>query len=152
MNLGYTVADEVGVDPQNVVLLRHSNRKVSALRKMKCDLEHDYTLVQPTDSKYDFYAAGKPLAKVLVVIIDDAVYAVYSIAGIKCTGTIRSLTSPAYNRFYAQEGYADCEAREFTAVKLESMTLNSKVIGWTSPRNAVARYGGSLFENVRVSI
>lgn len=151
MNLAYTVASEVGVDPQNVLLLRHSNRKVSVLRKMKCDLEHDYTLVQPTDSKYDFYAAGKPPTKIVVVIVDDAVYAVYSISGIKRTGTMRSLTSPAYNFFYIQEGNPDSEAKEFSAVKLNSKTLQCKVTGWTSPRNAVARYGGRLFENVCIS-
>jgi len=151
MDLGHLVAGEVGVDPQCVLLLRHSNKKTAALRQADCDIVHDYTLVQPTNSKYDFYAADKLPIQVVVVIVDDAVYAVYRITGVKRTGTTRSLTSPAYNRFDIEQGYEERYAKEFSAEQFQSKVLKRKVIGWTSPRNAVARYGGRLFDSVTVS-
>jgi hypothetical protein len=152
MNLGYLVACELGVDPQHVLLLRHSNKKIAALRRAGCDIEHDYTLVQPTDSKYDFRATEKTQIEVVVVIVDDAIYAIFQITGVNRTGTTRTLTSPQYNLFDMEQGYRERDAKEFSAVKIESKYLKHKVIGWTSPRNAVARYGGLLFENVAISI
>lgn len=87
MNLGHSVARELGVDPQRILLLRHSNKMIAALRRAKCDIDHDYTLVQPIDSKYDFLATAKPPIQVVVVIVDDAIYAIYRITGVKRTGT-----------------------------------------------------------------
>ena len=152
MNLGHLVARELGVDPQHVLLLRHSNRKVAALRRAGCDIEHDYTLVQPTDTKYDFRAAEKLPIEVVVVIVDDAIYAIFQITGVNRTGSTRTLTSPQYNQFDIEQGYRERDAKEFSAVKIESKLLNRKVFGWTSPRNAVARYGCRLFENVAISL
>ena len=150
MNLGHLVASEVGIHPQHVLLLRHSNKKVADLRQAKCDIGHDYTLVQPTNSKYDYYSADKPAIQVVVVIVDDAVYAVYRITGVQRTGTTRSLTSQAYNQFDIEQGYEERDAKEFSAVKVESKVLKHNVVGWTSPRNAVARYGGRLFDKVEI--
>ena len=55
MNLASLVAKEVGVDPQHVLLLRHSNKSVAALEREGASIE-EYTLVQPTDSRYDYFA------------------------------------------------------------------------------------------------
>ncbi len=147
MNLARTVAAEASVDPQHVVLLRQSNRRTAALSRAGGTLE-GYTLVQPIDSKYDFAAAGKLPIHIVVAIVDDKVHAVYRITGVEKTGTTRSLTTAGYNRFDQAAGYRERPAKRFSAEELKSRCLDRPIVGWTSPRNAVARYGGKMFDNV----
>ena len=78
MNLASAVARESGVAVKQVMLLRHANGKVAALFRAGGQIE-EYTLVQPTDSKYDFRATGRPPIKVVAVIVNDHVFALYEI-------------------------------------------------------------------------
>ncbi len=151
MNLGMLVAKELEADPQHVMLLRHSNVKVAALEREGASVE-EYTLVQPTNSRYDFFADGRVPAKYVVVIVYDHVHCVYRIQGVEAEGTTHSLASAAYVRFDTMQGHLPLPAKRFRATLVErSRTLGRPVLGWSSPRTPVARYGGRLFEHVEVS-
>ena len=149
MNLAQTISSELGIDHRSLLLLRHGNTKTNALRKAGASLE-EYTLVQPTGSKYDFSASktNMPAVLAVAVIVNDRVYAVYKITGVEKIGTTRSLTSAAFNRFDIDAGYPEKPAKKFAAKAFESRTLNHPITGWTSPRNAVARYGSKIFDSV----
>ena len=147
MHLATAIAIEAGVDPQSVILVRHSNARTAQLRKAGGSLE-EYTLIQPTNSKYDYLAEGKMPIFVVVAIVDDKVHFVYRIHGIEKIGTTRSLTSPAFNRFDEAIGYPERPARKFKAEPIRSRTLGRTVSGWSSKRNAVARYGTVIFDSV----
>ncbi len=151
MNLASTIAAELGIDPQSLLLLRHGNRKTAALRKAGASIE-EYTLVQPTDSKYDFSVSriNEPPLQAVAVIVDDKVHAVYKIVGVEKVGTTRSLTSAAFSRFDIEAGYPEKPAKRFAATECSSRTLHRPISGWTSPRNAVARYGSKMFDSVEV--
>jgi len=149
MNLGQLVALENGVDQQNVLLLRHGNRKVESLLQAGGTIE-EYTLVQPTGSKYDFHAANKPPIQIVVVIVNDAVFAVYHIMDVEAEGTTRNLTSPAFALWDIEQGYPELNAKRFSAEVLSSRSLGRAVVGWRSKRNAVARYGSSLYGSVEI--
>jgi hypothetical protein len=149
LNLGHLIAQEATVQPDEVMLLRHSNRNLAALRKLDVSVE-DYSLVQPTDSKYDFLADEKTKVRAVAVIVDDKVYAVYKITGIEKTGTTYSLLPEQFRKFDEARQYDERPAKRFSFEEVKSTSLNKPITGWTSPRNAVARYGGRLFEKVEV--
>ena len=149
MNLGHSVAAEAGVHPEEVLLLRHGNAKTRAVRAAGGTLE-EYTLVQPTDTKYDFLARGKPPISVVVAIVDDRVHAVYRILGVEEEGTTWSLTSPGFNKFDKEAGYPELPAKRFRAESIASQVLRRRVVDWANPRLAVARYGSKTFESVSV--
>ena len=108
----------------------------------------EYTLVQPTNSKYDYLAEGRTPISVVVAIVDDKVHFVYRILGVEKTGTTRSLTSLGFNRFDQAAGYAERPARLFKAEPISSRAFGRTITGWASPRNAVARYGTKTFDSV----
>ena len=150
MNLASLVAKEVGVDPQHVLLLRHSNKSVAALEREGASIE-EYTLVQPTDSRYDYFAERYPRIGCVVVVVHDHVHSVYHVQGVAAQGTTHTLTSAAYVRFDTKQGFLPCPAKRFRAKLIEhSRALGRPVLGWSSPRTAVARFGGRLFESVEV--
>jgi hypothetical protein len=149
VNLGYLVAQEANVRPEEVMLLRHSNRNVAALRKLAVPLEA-YSLVQPTNSKYDFLADERTKVRAVAVIVDDKVYAVYKITGIEETGTTYSLLPAQFRKFDEARQYEERPARRFSFEEVKSISRGKPIAGWTSPRSAVARYGGRLFEKVEV--
>jgi hypothetical protein len=147
MHLATTVAQEAKVDPQSVMLLRHGNGKTASLLREGGALE-EYTLVQVTDSKYDFLATGRPPIAIVVAIVNDRVHFVYRIQGIERHGTTRSLTSAGFNRFDIAAGFPALPARRFSAKSVLSRTIGCVASGWNSPRNAVARYGSKTFDAV----
>ena len=147
MNLAHTIALEHGVDPQLILLLRHGNTKTRALLQAGGTLE-EYTLVQPIDSKYDFHANGKPPVSIVVAIVEDKVHFVYRILDVERLGTTLTLTSLGFKRFDEAAKYKERPARKFSAEPLASRSLQRPVVGWTSPRNAVARYGTKMFSSV----
>ena len=152
MNLAALVAKEVGVDPQNVMLLRHSNSRVAALLREGASIE-EFTLVQPIDSRYDFLASGRIPIRIVIAIVNDHVHAIYRIDGVEDeNGTTQSLTSPAYARFDIKQGYLPRPAKRYCAMRIEhSRSLGQAVRGWTSPRTPVARYGEKLHKGVEVN-
>jgi hypothetical protein len=149
MNLARLIAAEANVDPQDVLLLRHSNTRIEGLKRAGGTIE-EYSLVQPTDTRYDFIPDGKTPIKVVATVVSDKVHAVYRILGIEKTGTTRSLTSLGFRRFDIELNYPERNAKRFSAEVLQSTATGKFVTGWTNPRSAVARYGGKLFETVEI--
>lgn len=149
MNLARLIADETNSQLDQIMLLRHSNSKTKGLLQAGATIE-EYTLVQPTNSKYDFLADGKPPIQVVVAIVNERVHAVYKIAGVERVGTTRTLVSGNFRQFDIQQGYPELPAKLFRAEQLSSAWLGQSIRGWTSPRNAVARNGTRLFDRVEV--
>lgn len=147
MQLADAAARESGVDPEHIMLLRHANGKVASLLRAGASIE-EYTLVQPTDSKYDFRAFGKTPIEVVAVVVNDHVYGLYKITGVERTGTTHSLTSAAFRAFDTAMGYPIRAAKRFSGHQLSCTFKGKAVSGWSSPRNAVARFGGKLFQEV----
>lgn len=149
MNLGHLVACEADLQPHEVMLLRHSNSEVHRLRGFGASLD-DYTLIQPMNSRYDFLADGKPPIQVVVVIVDDTVYSVLKITGIRRVGTTLSLGSSEFRRFVSAVHGKALPARQFSSEEIPSSALKRRIRGWTSPRTAVARSNGRLFASVEI--
>ena len=147
MQLAGAVAKETGVAPEHIMLLRHANGKVAALLRAGASIE-EYTLVQPTDSTYDFLATNRTPVQVVAVVVNDSVHALYKITGVERTGTTHSLTSAAFVRFDKAMGFKPHPAKRFSAVELPCTFLGRAVLHWSSPRNPVARFGTKLFRRV----
>lgn len=150
MNLGYLIAQEANVRPDEVMLLRHSNKNLAALKKLDIPIE-EYSLVQPTNSKYDFLADGKIKIRAVAVIANDKVCFVYKITGIEKIGTTYDLMRPQFRKFDEARQYDERPAKRFAFEPVQSTSIDKQITGWTSPRSAVARYGGRLFEKVEAT-
>jgi len=149
MNLGTLIANEANVQPEEVMLLRHGNTQVRLLEQYGATIE-EYTLIQPTDSKYDFWADGRPQINVVVVVVDDHVNIVYRILGFRDDGTTHTFGSDNFHQMDIAQGYPAYPARFFAAEPIASVSLGRPVSGWTAPRHPVARYGHQLFGSVEV--
>lgn len=149
MNLGQLIATETHVQPEHIMLLRHSNTKVRALRRAGGSLD-EYTYVQPKNSHYDYLADGETPVQVVAVIVEDCLYGVYWVDRIEREGTTRTLVSAAFRSFDLGQGYPERPARKYVLSPLPSSLVGRAVRGWTSTRNATARYGGRLFSSVEV--
>jgi hypothetical protein len=147
MNLGKTISEVFYVPVAEVMLLRHSNSKVRALKAAGASLD-EYTFVQPSDSIYDYLAQGRPEVKIVVAIVNDHVHGVYRVNGIKEIGTTRSLVSDNFRKFDEQQRYLEKDAKLFDMVQLKSGLEQRAIFGWSSPRHPVARYGQKLFSSV----
>jgi hypothetical protein len=150
MNLADFIAKEQKVTHDQIMLLRHSNRMVKKLLKAGASIEEDYTFVQPDNSSYDFRADGLTPISVLVVIVNDLVYGVYRIDGVLQRGMTHALTSPNYVAVDIAEGYSDTKAKKYAWSAFISKAQGRAVIGWTSPRTPVARYGHKMFKSVEL--
>ena len=147
MSLAAAVAQEANIDLRSVMLLRHASGKVDALLAHGASIE-EYTLLQPTDSKYDFHATNRGPIQVVAVVVNGKLHALYRIAGVKRIGTTHSLASPAFLRFDKAMHYGPRPAKLFSGRELSSNLVGRAVEGWSSPRNAVARFNGKLFREV----
>ena len=146
MSLGHAVAHEQHVRPDQVLLLRHSNSKVKSLLAAGGKVS-EYTSVQPTDSIYDFLATGRPDIEVIAVIVNDHLHGVFRVDGVEKVGTTRTLVSQAFRDWDAALGYPERPARRFLLAELPSKYKGRAVVGWSSPRHPVARYGHRMFDN-----
>lgn len=152
MNIASYFASQTGVEPQHLMLLRHSNTKLQALARAGASIE-EFTLLQPTNSRYDYYAEGRDPIRCVVVIANDHVEAIYRILGIKSIGTTHSLASAAFLKYDQSQGYPELPAKLFAAQEVQmDRLMGQPVMGWTSPRTAVARYGGRLFQTVEAEL
>ncbi|NMF96004.1 hypothetical protein GPA27_01160 [Aromatoleum toluolicum] len=149
MNLGKLISRELNVGPEHIMLLRHSNTLLPALLNAGGTIE-EYTLVQPSNSRYDFHADGKPQIDVVAVIVSDLVHVVYRILGVERHGTTRTLVSPHFQRFDVAHKFPERDAKLFAAEEIQSTAVTRPIRGWTSPRTPVARFGGLLFESVEI--
>jgi hypothetical protein len=150
MSLATAVAQEAEVDLRSIMLLRHANGKVDALLAHGASIE-EYTLLQPTDSKYDFHATGRRQVNVVAVVVKDKLHAIYAITGVKRAGTTHSLASGAFLKFDKAMHYQPRSAKLFSARELSSEFIGRNVENWSSPRNAVARFNGKLFKQVSLA-
>ena len=149
MRLSELISRETGVGYDHIMFLRHSNENIRALQGRGGSVE-EYTVVQPTDTRYDLLHPKKPPVHVLVVIVHDRVSQVYKIEGVDREGTTYTLVSGANRMFDIERKRREKPARRYLVSVLPSKATGRPISGWTSPRVAVARHGGRLFEQVTV--
>lgn len=152
VSLAELIASEAGVALDRVMLLRHSNARLSELAKRGGSIE-EYTRVQPTDSKYDYTQPGTPPIDVIAVIVGDDVHAVYRITGIEAEGTTYSLVSPAHRQIDIDRKRPERPAKKFRMARFESVSVGQTVRGWESrSRTPVQRSSGSFFLEITVDV
>jgi hypothetical protein len=149
MKLATALAQEMGVSPQDVMLLRHFKGKVQAIKRANATLD-EFTLTQPVGSPYDFLAEDRPPIRIVGVIVEERIYAVYRILSIEAQGSNRVITSESFRALDGAMKYPERQVRRFAAEKLQSKYVGRAIEGWSSPRNAVARFGGKLFDSVTI--
>lgn len=147
MELAIAVAAETGCEPEHILLLRHFTGKLLAIARLGADLE-EFTLTQPSDTAYDFRAAGRPPIDVVVVITHDRVHALHRILGVAAEGSNRVITSESYRAVEAAIGNTERTVKRFEARPLDSALVGRGVTGWSNPRSGAARAGGQLFAKV----
>jgi len=152
MSLAELVAKEHQVALDKVMLLRHSSESVRRLLATGGTVE-DYTFTQPTGSAYDYAHSNKPPIELVVVIVQDRVYALYRVLGIDKEGTTYSLTSVAHQRFDVERGKPPRPARRFLMQPLSSAYTGLPIHGWEGGRSrtAVQRSNGAFFSQISVS-
>jgi hypothetical protein len=152
MRLVDLVSQETGAAASEIMLLRHSTTILDKLLASGGSVE-EYTHTQPTGSRYDFLADGKPPCHIVVVIVHDRVYGVYRVLGVEAEGTTYSLASDAHRRFDIERGFRDWPARRFRMERIPSVADNSLITGWErAPRSPTARSGGKTFGEVDVNL
>ena len=146
------IANEAGVTSENVMLLRHSNNIVDALLRRGSSIE-EYTQMQPVGSKYDYTDPTKPLIKVVVVIVHDAVWGVYRVLGVEREGTTYELSSDAHRRFDIERGAHERPAKLFNLELISSRALGQVITGWKGKsRTPVQRSNGGFFRQITVNL
>ena len=152
MSLAELIANEFNVAIDNVMLLRHSSESVKKLLATGGSVE-DYTFTQPKGTAYDYAHPNKQPIELVVVIVEDHVYAVYRVLGIEREGTTYSLTSTAHQRFDVERGKPPRPARRFSMQPLSSAYAGLAIHGWEGGRSrtAVQRSDGSFFSQISVS-
>jgi hypothetical protein len=148
-NLARAIAEEAGVQPAEVMLLRFFATKLAAIKKVKAALE-EFVLVQPAETAYDYRRANYVPVKVVVVITADKVRLVYRIGRLIEEGSNRVITSARFRELDSVMRYPERQVKRFAGKHLASQWLGHSVTGWTSPRVGVARVGGKLFDAVSV--
>ncbi len=152
MRLVELVSKETSEDFTQIMLLRHSNDDMKKLKARGVSVE-EYTSIQPTDSKYDYWAQDRPRIRVVVVIVDDCVSGVYRVRGVEREGNISSLSSNALQQFNKVRGRKDRRGRRFKMAQTPCAAINVKVTGWEGrQRIPVARSDKKLFFAIEVEI
>jgi len=154
MSLAKLVSRETGVSPENLMLLRHSNRKVRDLPKWDATV-HEYTAIQPIGKKYDYHHPTKPRTEIVVVLVEDHVDSVYRVCGIDKKGTNYSLNGPAYRRFQDAQSKPNpvVPARRYNLESISSQAIGLLITGWKGKQQtAVQRSDGKFFYDVKVSL
>ena len=143
---------ETGVDFPEILLLRHSTSIVEQLEAATGSLD-EYTHTQPTGSRYDYFASGRPRISVVVEIVRDRVRRVHQVLGIEAEGTVNSLVSKENRQFYEARGYKDRPARRFHLQQIASASEDKVIIGWEhSPRSPTARSNGKTFWEIEIDV
>lgn len=151
MQLVELVKGETGAEYSEIMLLRHSNDSIDKLLGHSGNVE-EYTALQPKDSKWDFWAKGKPRINVVVVIVQNRVFGVYRVTGVEAEGTTYSLASNAHRQFDIEREKPARPARRFGLERIlcsaDALTVN----GWERKEiSAVLRENGTLFWEIDVS-
>lgn len=154
MSLVELVSHETEVNPQNLMLLRHSNQKVRDLPKWDATV-HEYTAIQPIGKKYDYYHPTKPRTEIVVVLVEGHVNSVYRVCGIDKKGTNYSLNRPAYRRFQDTQSKPRpvVPARRYNLESISSQAIGLPITGWEGrQQTTVQRSDGKFFYDVKVPL
>jgi len=150
--LAHLVGSEAGVAAERVAFIRHSSDSVLMLTKFGASIE-EYTAVQPVGSKYDFTHPDKPQVSVVVVIIQDKVYAAYRLLGVAATGSSTDVSSPEYAQFDQARGKATRHCHRFQLARLPTRAAGLRVSGWEGrARTPVQRVDDSFFDQIMVDV
>lgn len=153
MRLVDVIHEETGAPLDKIVLLRHLNR-IDRLIELGGSVE-EFTYLQPTGTKWDFWANGKPPAEVVVVIVHDHVFGVYRVLGVEAEGTLKSLASEAHRQFDMEDDRwkADRPARRFSLLSIPSIACGRAVKGWAGREIVpIVRNSAPLFSTVQVDL
>ena len=140
------IKQETGADYPQIMLLRHFN-SIDRLLELGGTVE-EFTSLQPTGTKWGFWAADKPRIDVVVVIVRDLVHGVYRILGIEAEGTIGSLASEPHRAFdlELERAKLGLPARRFRLAEVPSAAVAVRVTGWEGREiSPVLRSNGELF-------
>lgn len=129
MRLVDLVRRETGAQYSEIMLLRHSNDSISKLLACGATVE-EYTAMQPTGSKWDFWAEGKLPIDVVAVIVEKSLYGVFRILGVEAVGTTFSISSSAHRRFDIERGKSERPARRFSLQRVPTPADSLAVTGW----------------------
>jgi hypothetical protein len=129
MRLVDVVQQETGVAFDHLMLLRHSTQDIDALLAHGGTVE-EYTNTQPTGSKYDFLATGRPLIEIVVVIVHDRVDGVYRVSGVETEGMSFSLASKGKRQFDLERKRIDHPARRFRMTRVHCLADEATIRGW----------------------
>lgn len=152
MYLVSAVAAAAKVNPDEIMLIRHSNSTVERLLSFGGTVE-EYTAVQPTGSKYDYLHPSEPKISIVVVIVNDCVHGVFRVLGVEREGTSFTLTSSAHRRFDEARDKAERPARRFKLEVVETKLLGLAVRGWEKrSRTPVQRCNGGFFWEIEVDV
>ncbi|MCV2366439.1 HNH endonuclease [Paucibacter sp. DJ1R-11] len=149
MNLAALISSENGVAKDAILLLRHGNDSVAALRKCGATVE-EYTALQPIESKYDYWHPKRPRISFVCVIVDDKVYGVFKVTGVQAEGSSKDLASAEYLAFDSGKSKRLC--RRFALHEVPSLAVGQRVSGWERgrTRTPVQRLGNEFFGEVSI--
>lgn len=148
MKLSEAVSKITGNEQQFIVLLRHSNSRMDLLTSLGGSVEN-YTLIQPTTSRYDF----RPY-KALCVVVYDKVHSIYLIEGIEKEGMTWDLIDKGNLEMDKINHKGSRPAVRYKATRLHNFPIDGmEVIGWKSAGiQPVAKMGDLLFDSLKVDI
>lgn len=149
MNLAALISSETATAEDAILLLRHGNDSVAALRKSGATVE-EYTALQPIGSKYDYWHPDRPRISYVCVIVDDKVYGVFKVTGVKAEGSSKELATAEYIQFDTDK--PDRRCRLFSLELVPSIAAGQPVFGWDGgrTRTPVQRLGNEFFDEVSV--
>lgn len=157
MKLGELIASETHTARDAIMLLRHGNDSVAALRRHGATVE-EFTAIQPAESKYDFSHPARPPISVVAAIADDRVYGVYRVMGVEAEGNPYELGSEEYRKFDLERHRDNPKrwtqrCRRFALQPLPSVSIGLPVRGWEGRTRApVQRYDSKFFDEVEVGL
>lgn len=146
-----------GLGRDELMLMRHAEKEVRLLAACGGRME-ELTAIQPIDDVYDFLRPGYAPVKVLAVVFEDRVHAVYEVGQVLKRGPSDTLGSPEYARFEHNRKRDDGtpkqvrECRRYALEPLASGAIGEPVKGWEGGRSRtpVQRMGSGFFEEVLV--
>lgn len=154
MNLAKFVADEMQLQAEQIIFLRHGNRVIAQLRQFGALIE-EYTCIQPVDSPYDFQRPDNANIEVVVVIVDDRVYGIYRVAGVdEAEGTNYDLGNANHQAFerHINKNAAPLPCRRFRLTPFTSILLGFSVTGWNAPIRTILKSHNPMFHQINIQI
>ena len=130
MKLHQAVSQETGVKPEYIGFIRHKDALEQSL-----DFE---TRNQPVDSKWDYLHSKKAPIRILVVIHKNRILSMHEVKGVK--------------REYPSTEERWDMIKEYNLRDIASPLVGKSVLGWSSQRHSMARYGMTMFDKIEVEV